>query len=98
MRALAAESALLDAAERCCGVGHQTPIDGDHAGLQPARHGQSALQIAAVDIGREPRSVLLAAATASSSVSNAINDATGPKISSRTIADCGSTPTRTVGE
>ena len=51
MRAFAAETALLDAAEGGGRIGYETTVEADHAAFQPLRDPQSASEVAGVDIG-----------------------------------------------
>ena len=84
MTALAADAALLDAAERGGRVGHEAAIESDH----PASSASAARSPRARSRCRRsttnPNSVSLASRMTSSSVSKTIG-ATGPKISSRRI-------------
>src|SRR4029077_5281214 len=49
--ALAAKAGLLDAAERGRRVGHDAPVDADHAGVQRLGDPQRAAQVAGVEVG-----------------------------------------------
>ena len=52
--AFASEAGLLDPAEGCCGVGDDAGVEADHAELDLLRNAQEAVEIFAVEVGREP--------------------------------------------
>src|SRR6516165_6355968 len=52
--ALTAQAGLLDAAERRGRVGHDAPVDPDHAGVQGLGDPQRAAQVGGVEVGHEP--------------------------------------------
>ena len=49
----AAEAAFFDAPERCGGVGHQSAVEADHAGLDPLADPQTSSEVGGVDVGDE---------------------------------------------
>lgn len=52
--AFAAEAGLFDAAEGCCGVGDDAGVESDHAEFDLFGHAQQLVEVAAVEVGREP--------------------------------------------
>src|SRR5215210_4105152 len=49
----AAEAAFFDAPERCCGVGYQSTVEADHAGLNSLADPQTPSEVGGVDVGDE---------------------------------------------
>ncbi len=94
---LAAEAALLVAAERRRGVVDVVGVDPDRAGLELARDVVRLLDVRVQTAAARPYCESLARAIASSTSANSIAASTGPKISSRAIVISGVTPSKTVG-
>ncbi len=52
--AFASQSGLLDAAERCGGVGDNAGVQAEHAGLELFAHPDAAVQVAGEDVRHQP--------------------------------------------
>jgi hypothetical protein len=95
--ALAAQARSAGAAERRAQVAHQPGVDPDDAAAQPFGQAVGAVQVARPQRGGQAVVAALASASAWSSSSNGCRVTTGPKISSRLLAQSGPRPSITVG-
>ena len=93
----AADTGLLDTAERRSRVGDQAAIEPDHSRLDGFRRPQASSQVARVEVGGQTVDRVVGQGDCLIVIVEVTTGATGPKISCSRIAASGSTPLSTVG-